>query len=62
MRTSRITLVGGPHCGTEYHVDSTVAGISYQGTHYVRTLRKDPENRQVFHVSHPNTHAKSHAS
>ena len=52
MRTSRAVLVGGPHCGEPVNVPADVAGINFEGTPYVRTSRRDSDNRQVFSAEH----------
>ncbi|MES2706372.1 MAG: hypothetical protein V4726_07185 [Verrucomicrobiota bacterium] len=49
MRTIRITLTGGPCCG-ECFTDCPQAAqaITVQNVRYVRSERRDIENRQVF--------------
>ena len=51
-RTIRATFVGGPHCGLEVHLPSDVSGVNWEGLPYMRSNRRDPENRQVFLFEH----------
>lgn len=60
MRTMRITLVGGPHCGTDLHVGITERVVLQKNeeggmSRYLRSERRDGENRQVFMICHNRT-------
>ncbi len=50
MRTIRITLAGGPYCGQDYNDHSAVDDKARfaSGDIYIRSERRDNENRQVF--------------
>lgn len=52
MRTIRAILVGGPHCGAEFHPFERADMALYQDAEYKKTARRDSENRQVFHIVH----------
>lgn len=56
MRTMRITLVGGPHCGeTPTDCPHGAQAHTFGGVRYIRSDRRDSENRQVFLAAHSRT-------